>query len=156
MWESFWWVPVVHLFSFLLLCCCASLCSHFRFVMSGYSFRFVFTSSCLSYLPYLCLFPYSGGLFCCRLECPMLPVSLDCPYSISPSVFSYVYIAVKLLFDTEQLLMGYIFMSLYNYEFWLSLCKIVRSSVILLLPLYIIYVVKYGKMGPLSFIYGWL
>jgi hypothetical protein len=26
---------------------------------------------------------------------------------------------------------------LYNYEFWLSLCKIVRSSVILLLPLFI-------------------
>ena len=26
--------------------------------------------------------------------------------------------------------------SLYTYEFWLSLCKIVRSSVILLLPLY--------------------
>ena len=25
---------------------------------------------------------------------------------------------------------------LYNYEFWLSLCKIVRSSVILLLPLF--------------------
>ena len=37
------------------------------------------------------------------------------------------------------------FLSLYNeffiilYEFWLSLCKIVRSSVILLLPLYTIY-----------------
>ena len=28
------------------------------------------------------------------------------------------------------------FVCLYNYEFWLSLCKIVRSSVILLLPLY--------------------
>ena len=27
------------------------------------------------------------------------------------------------------------FVCLYNYEFWLSLCKIVRSSVILLLPL---------------------
>jgi hypothetical protein len=27
---------------------------------------------------------------------------------------------------------------LYNYEFWLSLCKIVRSSVILLLPLFIV------------------
>jgi len=120
---------VLFIFSvFLLLCCCASLCSYFRFVMSGYSFRFVFTSCCLSYLPYLCLFPYSGGLFCCRrLECPMLPVSLYCPYSIAPSVFSYVYIAVKLLFDTEQLLMGYY-----------------------------IYVVKFGKMGPLSFIYGWL
>ena len=29
------------------------------------------------------------------------------------------------------------FVCLYNYEFWLSLCKIVRSSVILLLPLLI-------------------
>jgi prepilin signal peptidase PulO-like enzyme (type II secretory pathway) len=29
------------------------------------------------------------------------------------------------------------FVCLYNYEFWLSLCKIVRSSVILLLPLFI-------------------
>ena len=28
------------------------------------------------------------------------------------------------------------FVGLYNYEFWLSLCKIVRSSVILLLPLF--------------------
>jgi hypothetical protein len=27
---------------------------------------------------------------------------------------------------------------LYNYEFWLSLCKIVRSSVILLLPLFVL------------------
>ena len=30
------------------------------------------------------------------------------------------------------------FVCLYNYEFWLSLCKIVRSSVILLLPLFLI------------------
>ena len=30
------------------------------------------------------------------------------------------------------------FVCLYNYEFWLSLCKIVRSSVILLLPLFTI------------------
>ena len=29
------------------------------------------------------------------------------------------------------------FVCLYNYEFWLSLCKIVRSSVILLLPLFL-------------------
>jgi hypothetical protein len=29
-----------------------------------------------------------------------------------------------------------VFVCLYNYEFWLSLCKIVRSSVILLLPLF--------------------
>ena len=30
----------------------------------------------------------------------------------------------------------WLILSLYNYEFWLSLCKIVRSSVILLLPLF--------------------
>ena len=29
------------------------------------------------------------------------------------------------------------FVCLYTYEFWLSVCKIVRSSIILLLPLYI-------------------
>ena len=33
------------------------------------------------------------------------------------------------------------FVCLYNYEFWLSLCKIVRSSVILLLPLFITQVI---------------
>ena len=31
------------------------------------------------------------------------------------------------------------FVCLYNYEFGLSLCKIVRSSVILLLPLFVIH-----------------
>ena len=31
------------------------------------------------------------------------------------------------------------FVCLYNYEFGLSLCKIVRSSVILLLPLFTVY-----------------
>ena len=31
------------------------------------------------------------------------------------------------------------FVCLYNYEFWISLCKIVRSSIILLLPLFDIY-----------------
>ena len=38
----------------------------------------------------------------------------------------YVFTVFRLLTD---------FVCLYNYEFWLSLCKIVRSSVILLLPL---------------------
>jgi hypothetical protein len=32
------------------------------------------------------------------------------------------------------------FVCLFTYEFWLSLCKIVRSSVILLLPLFIKYI----------------
>ena len=55
----------------------------------------------MSYLPFvLCLFAYSGvqHILCCvfcfvclRLVYPMLPVSLDCPLLIDPSVFSNVY-----------------------------------------------------------------
>jgi hypothetical protein len=41
------------------------------------------------------------------------------------------------------------FVCLYTYEFWLSLCKIVLSSVILLLPLYL--VAKYNH--PCYYIY---
>ena len=43
-----------------------------------------------------------------------------------PSQGHCVFIVYRLLTD---------FVCLYNYEFWLSLCKIVRSSIILLLPL---------------------
>jgi len=51
----------------------------------------------MSYLRYLCLFAYGGvqHILCCvfcffflRLVYPMLPVSLDCPFLIAPSVFS--------------------------------------------------------------------
>jgi hypothetical protein len=51
------------------------------------------------YLRYLCLFVHSGvqHILCCvfaflRLVYSMLPVSLDCPFLISPSVFSNVYL----------------------------------------------------------------
>jgi len=59
--------------------------------------RFVFTSSCLSYLRYLCLLVYSGiVLYFCfvfvRLVYPMLPVSLDCSFFIASSIFSSVYL----------------------------------------------------------------
>ena len=57
----------------------------------------------MSYLRYLCLFVYSGVhtycvvlcfcfVFLC-LVCPMLPVSLDCPFLIAPSIFSNVYLS---------------------------------------------------------------
>ena len=53
----------------------------------------------MSYLRYLWLFAYSGvqHILRCRLVVlrfvyPMLPVSLDCPFLIAPSVFSNVYI----------------------------------------------------------------
>ena len=54
----------------------------------------------MSYLRYLCLFTYSGvqHIVCCVfvvffvvLYPLMLPVSLDCPFLIAPSVFSNVY-----------------------------------------------------------------
>ena len=58
----------------------------------------------MSYLRYLCLFWYSGvqHILCCVFVlfffvlCTiyMLPVSLDCPFVISPSIFSNVYIEV--------------------------------------------------------------
>jgi len=65
--------------------------------------RFVFTSSYLSYLRYFCLFAHNGvqHISCCVfvlfvfvlcLVYHMLPVSLDCPVLISPSVFSNVYL----------------------------------------------------------------
>jgi hypothetical protein len=54
----------------------------------------------MSYLRYLCLCTYSGVqhillnvfvLFFLVLCIPMLPVSLDCPFFITPSVCSNVY-----------------------------------------------------------------
>jgi hypothetical protein len=49
----------------------------------------------MSYLRYLCLLAYSGvqhilfSVFL-RLVYPLLPVSLDCPFLIAPSVFSNI------------------------------------------------------------------
>ena len=51
----------------------------------------------MSYLRYLCLFAYSGvqHILCCVFvlfffDLCILPVSLDCPFLIAPSVFSNV------------------------------------------------------------------
>ena len=51
------------------------------------------------YLRYLCLLGHSGVqyILCCvflRLVYLMLPVSLDCPFLIAPSVFSNVYLHI--------------------------------------------------------------
>ena len=58
----------------------------------------------------------------------------------SSQTYIYIYITLHTLWDRIfhtsvifRLLTD--FVCLYTYEFWLSLCKIVRSSVILLLPL---------------------
>ena len=49
----------------------------------------------------LCLFTYSGvqHILCCvflRLVYTMLPVSLECPFLITPSVFSTIYLYLEL------------------------------------------------------------
>ena len=59
----------------------------------------------MSYLLELCLFEHSGVqcIYMCVCFCivflrfvyPMLPVSLDCPFLIVPSVFSNVYLRVS-------------------------------------------------------------
>jgi len=51
----------------------------------------------MSYLRYLCLHAYSGvqHILCCvvhRMLYPLLPVSLDCQFSIAPLVFPNVYL----------------------------------------------------------------
>ena len=52
---------------------------------------------------------------------------MGCCWQVVCGVPSQVFTVFRLLTD---------FVCLYTYEFWLSLCKIVRSSVILLLPLW--------------------
>ena len=54
----------------------------------------------MSYLRYLCLFVHSGiqHILCCVFVLfvfVLLPVSLDCPFSFAPSVFSYVYLNIR-------------------------------------------------------------
>ena len=53
----------------------------------------------MSYLRYLCLFAYIGAqhIMCCvsgffLFFFVLLPVSLDCPFLITPSVFSNIYL----------------------------------------------------------------
>jgi hypothetical protein len=61
--------------------------------------RFVLAGVFMPYLCFFCLLVYSGvqhilccGFFCLRIVYPMLPVSLDYPCLIAPSVLSYVYL----------------------------------------------------------------
>ena len=90
-----------------LVLCCSIMCLYvlssvlwcpLRFPHEN-DVRFVFTSWRMSY--YLCLLTYTGvqHILCfafvfvfLRRVYSMLPVSLDCPFMIAPSVFSNVYL----------------------------------------------------------------
>ena len=72
-------------------------------------------------------------------ESPVIPLSNDIWYRCVSHVFITFYFLIFYrwsitVFTVFRLLTD--FVCLYTYEFWLSLCKIVRSSVILLLPLF--------------------
>ena len=73
-----------------------------------------------------------GGLALWNLIQPT--ISLEMPV---PSQGDYVFTVFRLLTD---------FVCLYTYEFWLSLCKIARSSVIVVLPLFKNTAVQWGDM----------
>ena len=106
-------VGSVLLIFFCFMCCpIRCLCSDFRVVMSvtisawkRCSVRLhlqLFVGGRISYLRYFCLFTqwcltHIVLCFCfifLRLMNTMLPVSLDCPFLIAPSVFSSVYFRV--------------------------------------------------------------
>jgi hypothetical protein len=92
-----------------LVFCVFLLCVPLRFPHKN-DVRFVFSSSCfrrgacLIYVIFVCLSVVVSNTYCVvflfclssfllRLVYPMLPVSLDCPFFIAPSVFSNVYLS---------------------------------------------------------------
>ena len=69
---------------------------------------------------------------CCLLDIYPIPILFH--ICLGPFLWKCLYqVRVITFFPVFRLWTD--FVCLYNYEFWLSLCKIVRSSVILLLPL---------------------
>jgi hypothetical protein len=130
-------------------------CCHVRMQKDGRLYLKLFVGELTSYLRYLCLFTYRcvQHILCCvfvfvflRLVYSVFPVSLPLRYSyvniykkcqLIPTINFFRNACTKsgsLRFSVFRLLTD--FVCLYNYEFWLSHCKIFRSSVILLLPLF--------------------
>ena len=99
-------ICVAHILSFLclLLCfvCLLSVSCVLCLVLCLVScsvFCVLFCVLCLVLYLVLCLVSCSVScvLFCVLcLVCPMLPVSIDCPFLIAPSIFSCVYFNIKL------------------------------------------------------------
>jgi hypothetical protein len=71
----------------------------------GWSVRLypqLFVGGLMSYVFFVCLHIVLSTTYCVvflfcflRLVCPMLPVSLDCPFLIAPSVLSNVYLLIQ-------------------------------------------------------------
>jgi len=75
--------------------------------------------------------------FCKQQFCRVIAILQHCRFShictTAPLKRKPIFYYIITVFTVFRLLTD--FVCLYTYEFWLSLCKIVRSSVILLLPL---------------------
>ena len=86
-----------------------------------------YPSGAPEFIPGFSVFGVTRSLVLCVMPCWSLFVLLKCLYQVRVITIFRVF---RLLSD---------FVSLYTYEFWLSFCKIVRSSVILLLPLFVLF-----------------
>jgi hypothetical protein len=88
-------VLLLYFFTFLVPCCDVRYDYRVK-TMFGSSLPPIVCGRLMSYLRCLCLFAYIGVqhiLSCVFLGivCPVLPVSLDCPFLIALSIFSNVY-----------------------------------------------------------------
>jgi hypothetical protein len=71
------------------------------------------------------------GIVCIRLVCPMLPVSLDCPSFVAPTVAQYFVFSVVLCISVFLLVL-FILWPLYwpsIYDFWLPLFGMFTLSI---------------------------
>ena len=114
-----------------------------------------FVEGFMSYIRYLCLFTYSGvqhmlRFVFLRLVCPVLPLSLGCPFLLAPSVFSNVYLMYTnrlIVWDVlHSLIVDHLSLSAYLVNYiWKCSCIIPSLS----LFYYSIWV--HAHMTPLNF-----
>jgi hypothetical protein len=80
--------------------------------------------------------------YLCLFACSSVQHILRRVFVLFSFILCTLWVRVITVFTVFRLLTD--FVCLYTYEFWLSLWKIVRSSIILLLPLYSTYQVQWG------------
>jgi len=98
------WLPLRFSLTFICLVCCTLCCQCLLTVHCWLPLRFSLTFICpVSCVPNVasvsglfildCPFSFPKHLCVLCLLCPMLPVSLDCPFFVAPSVFSNIYLS---------------------------------------------------------------
>ena len=117
-----------------------SIRSEFRAVMSftismskqcsGRLYLLLFEEGLMSYLRYLCLLVYSGvqHILCCVFvlfffDLSLLPVSLDSPFLIAPSVFSNIYLYMHITFVLLMTMLLKMYMHTYQNIFFFNFLR---------------------------------